>query len=437
MVRGARRRVPRSLLVSAVALGWIGCGGDPLGSEPVGQVSEALTIIRNMTDLRNMAQNLSGNYILAGYITMEPNEPLFVPIGSPFNPFRGTFDGAGFTISNLRIQTNGGFYTGLFGATDGAVLDRVLLNDVNVSGGSFTGAIVGTMVRTTIRDSWVTGTVSCPTTSPSSWAVGMAVGRAGDFSRVERSQATGTITGRSRTIGGFFGEIVTIGFDDENGYGPPAKIAEVFTNVNVNPTIPFGGGDVVAGGLVGYVQGAEIEDINCVGPVRGRGAVGGVVGRAKNDHPDSIQNIITDVVSRGSVTAVGSSPAGPIGSWIGFAPRCIAFYDLSTDSGTPAPTNDIWCNAGFGSLELKAPHQDPLNPSNWATRDVGMFHKATQITQEMIDNDGWEQCQLSSGSDGDWGFGTCGDTEGWAWSLNTDSQYNTLVRIPNPDVQPK
>src|SRR5688572_1439533 len=262
MVRGARRRVPRSLFVSAVALGWIGCGGEPLGSEPVGQVSEALTIIRNMTDLRNMAQNLSGNYILAGYITMEPNEPLFVPIGSPFNPFRGTFDGAGFTISNLRIQTNGGFYTGLFGATDGAALDRILLNNVNVSGGSFTGAIVGTMVRTTIRDSWVTGTVSCPTSSPSSWAVGMAVGRAGDFSRVERSQATGTITGRASTIGGFFGEIVTIGFDDENGYGPPAKIAEVFTNVNVNPTIPFGGGDVVAGGLVGYVQGAEIEDIN-------------------------------------------------------------------------------------------------------------------------------------------------------------------------------
>jgi hypothetical protein len=433
VLRSARGSV---LLSAAVALGCIGCGAESLDGEPIEQVSEALNI-GNINDLRNMSQNLSGNYVLTRNITMGSSDPVFVPIGSPFNPFRGTFDGRGFTITNLRIQTNGGFYTGLFSATDGAYLNRVRLNNVNVSGGSFTGAIVGTMTNTTITRSWVTGAVSCPTSSPSSWAVGMAVGYAGDYSRVDQSYATGTITGRASTIGGFFGEIVSFGTFDANNEGPPAKIAEVFTNVNVNPTIPSGSSEVVAGGLVGYVQGAWIEDINSVGPVRGRGAVGGVVGRAKNDDPNSIPNLINDVISRGNVTASGSSPAGPIGSWIGFAPRCLAWYDLSTDSGTPAPTDDIWCNLGWGSLDLKGPYQDVADPSDWTTRNIGIFYKGEWISQDLVDNGNYPQCQVGSGSDGDWGFGTCGDSDPQAWSLNTEGEYNTLVRIPNPSVQPK
>jgi hypothetical protein len=435
-LRSARSRVSRSLLVSALALGFMACGGDTLDGESIGQTSEALNI-GSLTDLRNMSQDLSGSYVLTANITMQSSDPVFVPIGSPFNPFRGTFDGKGFTITNLRIATNGGFYTGLFSATDGAYLDRVRLNNVNVSGGAFTGAIVGTMSNTTITRSWVTGTVSAPTSGTPVWAVGMAVGRAGDFTRVDRSYATGTVQGRSSTIGGFFGEIVTHGEFDAWGNGPPAKIEEVFTNVNVNPTIPFGGGDIVAGGLAGFVQGASIEDINSVGPVRGRGAAGGVIGRLKSDDPTSIPAVVAEVVSRGSVTASGSTPAGPIGSVIGPPARCIAYYDLSTDSGTPAPSYDIWCNAGFGSLELKAPYQDAANPGDWTKRDVGIFYKGEQVSQTLIDMGIYPQCQLSSGSDGDWGFGTCGDTDPQAWSLNTNLQYNTLLRIPNPSVQPK
>jgi hypothetical protein len=231
--------------------------------------------------------------------------------------------------------------------------------------------------------------------------------------------------------------ILTYGGNDPGGNGPPAQINEVFTNVNVSPTIPSEPGDIVAGGLAGFVQGATIRDINCVGPVHGRGAAGGVVGRVNNDYYGSIPVELAEVVSRGSVTASGSNPAGPVGSMIGTAARCIAYYDLSTDPGTPAPTGDVLCNAGFGSLELKAPYQDAQNPADWRKRDVGIFYKGQQVTQALINIGMYEQCRLSSGSDGDWGFGTCLDTEPRAWSLNTNTQYNTLWRIPNGNVQPK
>jgi len=57
------------------------------------------------------------------------------------------------------------------------------------------------------------------------------------------------------------------------------------------------------------------------------------------------------------------------------------------------------------------------------------------VTQALIDEGIFDQCALGSGSDGDWGFGTC-DTE-LLWALNSSSQYNTLIRIPNPSIQPK
>jgi hypothetical protein len=53
----------------------------------------------------------------------------------------------------------------------------------------------------------------------------------------------------------------------------------------------------------------------------------------------------------------------------------------------------------------------------------------------MIDEGGFDQCKLGSGSDTDWGFGTCGTVQ--LWALNSSTEYITLTRIPNPSVQPK
>jgi hypothetical protein len=432
VLSGAKGRAPGrwvvTLLSAALGLGCVSCSGEVPEGEPLGEVREAIDI-GDLNGLRTMG--LTGTYRLTRNITMQSGDAPFVPIGSPFNPFRGTFEGRGFTINNLRIAKSGSFYTGMFSATNGATLDRVRLENVNVAGGGFTGAIVGLMSNTTMTRSYVTGTVTGPTSGSSVFAVGMAVGQAGNYSRVHQCYATGTVTGRSSTIGGFFGEIVTQGFFDPNHNGPPAYITEIFTNVNVNPTIVSGSSEIAAGGLAGYVQGAEIQDINTVGKVNGRGAVGGVIGRMVNDRPESTPNILNHAISRGSVTASGSTPAGPVGVMVGDSPRCIAFYDLSTDSGTPGTS----CNVGQGSFDLTAPYQDPADPSDPSTRLIGVFILGNYVEQWEVDAGYYDPCLLGSGSDSDWGVGTCGQPQ--VWSLNSGSQHITLARIPNPSVQPK
>ncbi|MFR5868867.1 MAG: GLUG motif-containing protein [Acutalibacteraceae bacterium] len=68
------------------------------------------------------------------------------PLGNSSTPFTGTFDGAGYTISNLRIQASGG-YTGMFGRMDGTVknltLNKADIEDTNESYTKGTGALVG------------------------------------------------------------------------------------------------------------------------------------------------------------------------------------------------------------------------------------------------------------------------------------------------------
>jgi hypothetical protein len=398
----------------------LSCGSEVGDEEPVGTATEALDI-GGLGALR--AMSLNGHYRLTANITMSSTDAPFVPIGSPFNPFTGTFDGNGFTINNLRIGTGTSrWYTGLFGATDGATLSRVRLNNVNIVGQGETGAIVGSMSNTTLTDCSVTGTVT-----GTSFSVGMVVGLAGNWTNVQRCYATGTVTGAATPMGGFFGSITTSGFDDLNNQGPPAKINEIFTNVNVNPTTSGDPGTFTAGGLAGYVEGAVIEDINVVGPVKGRGEVGGVIGSVTNDNPYTQATVLLDALSRAIVTDLSTNRAGVVGAMRGNFLRCDAFYDLA-DAGTPLSTSDVFCNAGFSAADLKRPHPSP-------NKLIYPYTIGQVVTQQAINQGIYSQCKLASGSDRDWGFGTCGTTQTWA--LNSDQEHITLTRIPNPSVQPK
>ncbi len=380
-----------------------------------------MTCVNSVAGLNGMRNDLGASYTLTSDITMNGNDPPFAPVGSPFEPFTGTFDGSGFTIRNLRIDNPNGWYTGLFSYADGATLSGVQLENVTVVGGGYTGAIVGSMMNTTLTDSYVTGTVT-----GESVGVGMAVGVAGNFTDIERCYATGTIGGPVSIVGGFIGEVNASGFDDQNGYGPVAKINEIFTNVNVSPTIT--GYPITAGGLVGEAEAADIEDINVVGPVLGQGMVGGVIGHAINDDPNSQAIDLLDALSRANVTdASGYDPAGVVGVLSGYFQRCDAFYELELDSGYAVPAGDTFCNAGFSSSDLRAPHPAP-NPFMYPFT-VGMI-----VTQEDIDAGYYDACKLASGSDRDWGFG-CDAPQ--TWSMNSSYEHNTLTRIPNPGIQPR
>ncbi|MBR0335469.1 MAG: hypothetical protein IIX34_01260, partial [Alistipes sp.] len=68
----------------------------------------------------------------------------WTPIGTSANPFKGTFDGQGHTISNLYINMPDRKNVGLFGYTSYGEVKNVVINNAKVAGSNCTGVVTGT-----------------------------------------------------------------------------------------------------------------------------------------------------------------------------------------------------------------------------------------------------------------------------------------------------
>lgn len=392
---------------------------------PIGSTDPNITYISTLAQLR--AMGTSGNYKLANDIDASATATTpFVPIGGTYNPFHGTFDGGTFTISNLKIVGTG-TNTGLFSWAANADLKNIRLANVNVTGGANTGAIAGSVQNVDLKDSYVTGTVTGSLNDQSK--LGMFFGSSAYFTHVERCYATGTVTGWGKYVGGIIGYAAAYGTYDPND-DFRLLVREVFTNVTVNPSMPSGSSAVYAGGLIGYLVGGDIQEVNVVGSVTGRTSAGGILGRVVNDAPNSQASILRHAISRGVVTdAATAQRAGTVGTSTGTFGRCTSLWDSNTDTGTLNPDMpEPECQQGLHSDTLKK--AQTTSPKHLRPYIDGMF-----LTQADINELGFPQCMLGSGSDGDWGFGTCGQTV--IWHANSSTEYNTLARIPNPSVQPK
>jgi hypothetical protein len=157
----------------------------------------------------------------------------FTPIGKSGNRFLGSYDGGGFTISNLTI-TNSAEYRGLFGQTYGATLKNVKLVGVAMTGGfSHAGALVGGATsNTTISGCSASGVVASTSASGSN-------------------------------IGGL------VGWLSSSGVSASSAAVDVSSSV----------GGTSVGGLVGQCNGGTIETSSSSGNVSGVGDyVGGLAG---------------------------------------------------------------------------------------------------------------------------------------------------------------
>lgn len=100
---------------------------------------------------------LDGSYKLAGDINCaasgEWNEGTgFNPIGPDYeNRFTGTFDGRGYTISNLAIIKPTVRYVGLFGRTGEAAIKNLNLRNVYVMGQDTVGGLAGEVANTDVE----------------------------------------------------------------------------------------------------------------------------------------------------------------------------------------------------------------------------------------------------------------------------------------------
>ncbi|MBV5345968.1 MAG: hypothetical protein JZU63_10880, partial [Rhodoferax sp.] len=126
--------------------------------------------------LQGMARagNRRTNYALGGNIDAsatgtisDPNyfgSSGFVPVGTSANRFSGSFDGLGHTISNLTIDRPTTDYVGLFGVASNSNIRNIGLVNVDISGGSYVGGLVGQHYgqngNASISNSYVVGSVT-------------------------------------------------------------------------------------------------------------------------------------------------------------------------------------------------------------------------------------------------------------------------------------
>lgn len=115
-------------------IGLLG-GGMGFGSTPIKTLAEFRDFINEGNSFED------GTFTLTEDIDLSGEE--WIPIGTEDNPFTGTFDGGGHTISNMSISSEGK-YGALFNYVGGgAVIKNLTLKNVSVDGCQYTAGFVG------------------------------------------------------------------------------------------------------------------------------------------------------------------------------------------------------------------------------------------------------------------------------------------------------
>lgn len=259
---------------------------------------------------------LAKNYKLARDLDL--SGVTFSGIGSASAPFTGMFDGQGHTVSHVTVK--GGDNAGFFNVTLGAVIKNLHLSDVNVTGGSRVGGLVGWAQAELDRQDMagskaglvgsctVSGTVSG--SSAVGGLVGLNEGRSDQetmfsvASAVDKCTAAVSVSGKEK-VGGLVGE----------NSGSITKSA-----AQGSVTAPDG---MMVGGFAGDNSGG-IYDSHAEGEVRGKSYAGGFVGIS--------DGTVKNCYSLGSVT--GTDYTGGFAGGISAAENAVG-AGLVSVTGTP------------------------------------------------------------------------------------------------------
>ena len=126
---------------------WEGTGAvdDPYIIEYPSQLILLAARVNSGTGDADAATGYSGKYFQLGAdITFDPDiENNFTPIGKKVKtesyPFMGTFKGNGYKITGIHINDTNLYGAGLFGVISGATLDGVVVEDLTITAGEYTG----------------------------------------------------------------------------------------------------------------------------------------------------------------------------------------------------------------------------------------------------------------------------------------------------------
>ncbi|MFP4664317.1 MAG: cadherin domain-containing protein [Bacteroidales bacterium] len=218
-----------------------------------------ITTVEQLDSVRN---HLVDHFILMNdldfdgtpYNNIIDNEEGWMPIGNLSPGFKGSFDGQGYTISNLYINRPDNNHPSLFKIISNAEISNLTLLSCSIEGGTSAGGICGYSTNSTIRNCGVYGQIS---------GIDFAGGIAGIIqnSSIQSCYTAGTVIAKG-TAGGLVGSI--------NEYsGAMSHIDNCYSSCNV-----FAKGmlssmttEYRAGGLVGSAKMTEISSCYVAGSV--------------------------------------------------------------------------------------------------------------------------------------------------------------------------
>ena len=242
----------------------------------------------------------------------------FVPIGTTSNAFKGNFHGNGNTISNLTINTTSNM-AGLFGVVSNATIKDVNLEDVNVKGGAYTGALAGQVKNNSeIINSYSSGTVQSnsdqvgglvgelkTSTMTNSYSTANVSGNGNvggllgiiNNSTIERSYATGDVSATAYWAGGLAGAMINGG-----------TLKNSYATGNVNAKNAKG-----VGGLVGLIEASTgcsytLDTVYSTGRVYGKQYTGALIGWRKSTSAtvsNAVYNTNLEIAGIGSGSTSG------------------------------------------------------------------------------------------------------------------------------------
>jgi hypothetical protein len=334
--------------------------------------------VQGIKELLGFADDSDNNFRLSGNIDLGSSPGLHVPYLAA-----STFDGGGFTISNLVVNEPKQDHIGLFGVTgSGATIQNLNISNAVITGNAKVGVLAG-LNHAVVTNVNVSGTVTGTTrvggligenhaanvstsgaavvvngtghvgglvgynyngiisgshaignVSGSSSGIGGLVGT-NDYGSINNSYATGTVNGGAASaVGGLVGY---------NNYG---SISGSFATGSVSTT------GMGVGGLVGVNSPGDINNSYATGNVSGGGQVGGLVGL--NDGTDggergeggSSYGTISNSYARG-VASGGAATGGLVGLNGSYGEIVNSRWDTGTAAtGVGANLDGVIANVG-------------------------------------------------------------------------------------------
>jgi len=216
-------------------------------------------VIDTKGELYNFAKRVNSStdgfngkhFVLADDITLGSIYS-WIPIGTSSKPFKGTFDGNGYSVTELYANgskdAKNKWYVGMFGYLNGAAIKNLKVLDSQFQGEHYVGSVAGTAMNSTIDTVYTNATIIA--TSGSS---GGMIGHLSDGT-IRNSWFDGQITIASQIVGGIAG----LG----NGSGIGANLVDCLVTGKIIAN--KASGQVYAGGILGIVNSGSAKITNCL-----------------------------------------------------------------------------------------------------------------------------------------------------------------------------